>query len=63
MPHPIRPLSPSAGGTRSAETFVSLFDDAADVWTDEDFRLAEPLSTASRWSRPDEFAAVLRDAA
>ena len=46
-----------------ALTFVSLFDDAADVWTDEDFRLVEPLSTVSRWSRPDEFAAVLRDAA
>ena len=46
-----------------ALTFVSLFDDAADVWADEDFRLVEPLSTVSRWSRPDEFAAVLRDAA
>ena len=46
-----------------ALTFVSLFDDAADVWADEDFRLVEPLSTVSHWSRPDEFAAVLRDAA
>ena len=43
--------------------FVSLFDDAADVWTDEDLRLVEPLSTVSRWSRPDEFAAVLSTAA
>lgn len=43
--------------------FVSLFDDTADVWTDEDFRLVEGLSTVSRWSRPDEFANVLREAA
>ena len=46
-----------------ALTFVSLFDDTADVWGDEDFRLVEPLSTVSRWSRPDEFAAVLRETA
>lgn len=45
-----------------ALTFVSLFDDTADVWADEDFRLVEPLSTVSHWSRPDEFAAVLREA-
>ena len=44
-------------------TFVSLFDDTADVWADENFNLVEPLSTVSRWSRPDEFAAVLREAA
>ena len=43
--------------------FVSLFDDTANVWTDRDFRLLEPLSIVSRWSRPDEFAAVLSDAA
>ena len=46
-----------------ALTFVSLFDDTADVWVDEDFRLVEPLSMVSRWSRPDEFAAVLSEAA
>ena len=46
-----------------ALAFVSLFDDAADVWADEDLRLVEPLSTVSRWSRPDEFAAVLSTAA
>ena len=46
-----------------ALTFVSLFDDTADVWSDEDYRLVEPLSMVSRWSRPDEFAAVLSDAA
>jgi hypothetical protein len=42
--------------------FVSLFDDAADVWSDEDFRLAEQLSTVTRWSQPDEFADVLQAA-
>ena len=46
-----------------ALTFVSLFDDTADVWSDEDYRLVEPLSSVSHWSRPDEFAAVLREAA
>ncbi len=43
--------------------FVSLFDDTADVWTDEDFRLVEGLSTVTRWSRPDEFMRVLAEAA
>jgi hypothetical protein len=43
--------------------FVSLFDDTADVWTDEDFRLVDNLSTVARWSRPDEFVSVLAEAA
>ncbi len=43
--------------------FVSLFDDTADVWSDEDFRLAEQLSTITRWSKPDEFAEILAEAA
>ncbi len=43
--------------------FVSLFDDTLDVWSDEDFRLAEQLSTVTRWSQPNEFADVLGDAA
>jgi hypothetical protein len=43
--------------------FVSLFDDTADVWTPEDFRLVEPLSIVTRWSQPDEFAEVLAEAA
>lgn len=43
--------------------FVSLFDDTADIWSDEDFRLMEQLSTVTRWSRPDEFSAVLTEAA
>ena len=55
-------LNHLAGGPE-ALTFVSLFDDAADIWADEDFRLVESLSTVSRWSRPDEFAAVLSEAA
>ena len=45
-----------------ALSFVSLFD-TVDVWRDEDFRLVEPLSVVSRWSRPDEFAAILHDVA
>lgn len=43
--------------------FVSLFDDTTDVWSDEDFRLAEQLSTVTRWSQPDTFTEVLDDAA
>jgi len=43
--------------------FVSLFDDTTDVWEEEDFRLVEPLSQVFRWSQPDEFAAVLNEAA
>ena len=46
-----------------ALTFVSLFDDTADVWAEEDFRLVEPLSMVSCWSRPDELVAVLSGAA
>ncbi len=42
--------------------FVSLFDDTADVWSDEDFRLAEQLSTVTRWSKPEEFAETLQAA-
>ncbi len=46
-----------------APTFVSLFDDTADVWADEDFRLVELLSMVSSWCRPGEFAAVSSEAA
>lgn len=42
--------------------FVSLFDDTADVWSDEDFRLAEQLSMVTRWSQPDEIVDVLQAA-
>ncbi|MCL4686401.1 DUF1828 domain-containing protein [Myxococcota bacterium] len=39
--------------------FVSLFDDTADVWSEEDFRLVGDLSEIARWSRPDEFGALI----
>lgn len=39
--------------------FVSLFNDDAEVWREEDFRQAEGLSTVAFWSRRDEFARVL----
>ncbi|MDZ7802094.1 MAG: DUF1828 domain-containing protein [Trueperaceae bacterium] len=42
--------------------FVSLFDDDSDVWDDEAFRLAEQVSTVTRWSEPDRFEEVLRAA-
>jgi len=43
--------------------FVSLFDDTTNVWSIEDFRLAEQLSTVARWSQPDQFAEALAEAA
>lgn len=39
--------------------FVSLFDDTADVWAEEDFRLLGELSEITRWSAPDRFREVL----
>lgn len=42
--------------------FVSLFDDTADVWSEEDYRLVEGLSAVSRWSQPEEFERILRAA-
>lgn len=49
-------------GHRSEQRFVSLFDDTADVWNDEDFRLVESVSDIGRWSRPDEFTELLKAA-
>ncbi|HHH46920.1 MAG TPA: DUF1828 domain-containing protein [Thiotrichales bacterium] len=43
-------------------SFVSLFDDTEDVWQEEDFLLVQDLSAVARWSRPDEFEAILRAA-
>jgi hypothetical protein len=43
-------------------SFVSLFDDTLDVWTEQDFRLAGDLSDTGMWSRPDEFESLLRAA-
>ncbi|NCC51117.1 MAG: DUF1828 domain-containing protein [Spartobacteria bacterium] len=57
--HDLVPLRTSAQRTR----FVSLFDDTQDVWAEDDFKLAESLSDIARWSRPDEFSAMLREAA
>jgi hypothetical protein len=41
--------------------FVSLFDDTADVWGDEDFRRVEDLSKVVLWSRPEELIGTLKD--
>ena len=41
--------------------FVSLFDDTADVWGDEDFRRVEDLSKVALWSRPAELISILQD--
>lgn len=42
--------------------FVSLFDDTVDVWSAEDFKLVEPLSTIARWSQPEQVAELLEAA-
>jgi len=42
-----------------AVRFLSLFDDTIDVWTAEDFNLAEETSIVVRWSAPDEFVSAL----
>lgn len=42
--------------------FVSLVDDTADVWSDQDLKLVESLSEIARWSRPDEFELFLKAA-
>ena len=41
--------------------FVSLFDDATDVWGDEDFRRVEDLSKVALWSRREELIRILQD--
>lgn len=38
---------------------VSLFDDTVDVWSGEDFRLLESLSTVARWSNPEELEYIV----
>lgn len=42
--------------------FISLFDDTSEVWTDADYKMLEPLSEISHWSRPDQFTAALQAA-
>jgi hypothetical protein len=55
-------LSHLAAGPEALR-FVSLFDDTADVWSPEDFRLVVSLSIVARWSQPEDFGATLSDAA
>jgi hypothetical protein len=43
--------------------FVSLFDDRADVWGEEDFRFVEELSIVARLSETDRLEETLREAA
>lgn len=43
-----------------ALSFVSLFDDTADVWTDEDLRLVGDLSEVVYWSQPQQLGQALR---
>ena len=43
--------------------FVSLFDDSADVWSEEDYRLVEDLSDVVRWSELERLENTLREAA
>jgi hypothetical protein len=40
---------------KEAIQLISLFDDTADVWTQEDIQLVASLSDIAFWSRPDEF--------
>ena len=49
--------------SHAAMNRISLFDDTADVWDDEDYRLLESLSQVAYWSRPDEFAQLMPKAA
>ena len=42
-------------------TFISLIDDSADVWSDEDFNLVESISEVARWSEPETLSQLLTD--
>ena len=44
---------------QSDASFVSLFDDTANVWRDEDFALVERFSRIVTWSEPAEFERIL----
>ncbi len=48
--------------SRPHTAFVSLFDDTADIWRGEDFKLVEALSEVALWSRPDELEQMLKAA-
>lgn len=43
--------------------FISLFDDTADVWEEQDIKLVELSSNVLYWSKPDEFTEELPKAA
>ncbi len=45
-----------------AMKFISLYDDTMDIWSEEDFKLTEQLSTVARWSQPEEFVNILQAA-
>jgi hypothetical protein len=40
-------------------SFISLIDDSADVWSDEDFNLVESISNVARWSVPETLTQLL----
>ena len=40
-------------------SFISLVDDSADVWTEEDFNLVESISEVARWSAPQTLEQLL----
>ncbi len=40
-------------------SFVSLFDDARNVWRDEDFNMVSSLSEIAYWSQPDTLERIL----
>lgn len=39
--------------------FISLVDDSADVWSEEDFNLVESISDVARWSAPETLTQLL----
>ena len=40
-------------------TFISLIDDSADVWSEEDFNLVASISEVARWSAPETLSQLL----
>ena len=57
--HDLQNLSAGANPPR----FVSLFDDASEIWREEDIRQVKDLSIVARWSRQEQFVKTLREAA
>ena len=39
--------------------FITLVDDSADVWSEEDFNLVESISEVARWSVPETLSQLL----